>query len=464
MLGWVDIRRPTMAVVTTLLNFLCVAVAVDFVYRGHFMHPSTDLSFSRLGYVDTSSARIVVRAPEMVVVELRFHELDPDSPWSDVYEVTVSKDSDFTGTFVLQDLHPDTEYEYHTNANHRGKFRTAAPDLKKWTLVSTSCIKPFYPYSPTDHALRVKGLEHLGRFITERSVEFMLFLGDFIYIDLPYPLGWSREHYTTLYRQVYASPSWSASLRSLPWIHVYDDHEIVNDWSANETGLYNDALQPYWDYQGFSNPHSKFGDGESYYTFEHGDVAFFVMDTRRYRSDSSLPDGPEKTMLGEKQLHHLEDWLRTEPAWKVVVSGVPFTRNWRGPDAVDCWAGYLWEREIVFQMMRATNGVIILSGDRHEHATTVFPAPGAGGTGIIEFSTSALNQFYEPFDRFHREIEKTDQSISNFYKGNSKFAALSFDTSDPAKWVTHFELVIDGEVVWSYNWEVERLTDTLNTK
>jgi alkaline phosphatase D len=228
-------------------------------------------------------------------------------------------------------------------------------------MVSTSCTKPFYPYNPADHGPRVKGLEYLGDFVSQNAVEFILFLGDFIYIDLPYPIGWTRDHYTTAYRQIYASPSWSAALQSLPWLHVYDDHEIINDWLVNETGLYKDVVHPFWNYQGLANPASNFGNGESYYTFQRGDISFFVMDTRRYRSDSTLLDGPGKTMLGSKQLAHIRDWLRTETSWKVVVSSVPFTRDWRGLDSADCWTGYLWEREIVLDMMRATDGVVILS-------------------------------------------------------------------------------------------------------
>lgn len=364
LLGWIDLTRPVLSALTVLLNVLCLVASVDFVYRAHFLHPSTDLSFARVGHVDTTSARIVIRAPNATAVEL---QLQPQSQASTQAAasgtvVDVSAEDDFVATFVLEGLSPDTEYLYHTNASHQGTFHTTSAHLKKWTMVSTSCIKPFYPYNPADHGLRVKGLEYLSQFVSKNAVDFVLFLGDFIYIDLPYPLGWTRDDYTTAYRQVYASPSWSQQLQSLPWVHVYDDHEIINDWSANETGLYKDAIHPFWNYQGKANPVSNYGDDESYYTFRHGDVSFFVMDTRRYRSDSAIRDGPGKTMLGEAQLRHLRDWLIMEPSWKVVVSSVPFTRNWRGPDFADSWSGYMWEREIVLDLMRRTSGVVILSG------------------------------------------------------------------------------------------------------
>jgi alkaline phosphatase D len=189
----------------------------------------------------------------------------------------------------------------------------------------------------------------------------MLFLGDFIYIDIPKILGLGLEDYQRLYRQVYASPSWSQATRDLPWLHVLDDHEIIDNWSANNTGVYKQAIQPYRYYQHAANL-APVHPGATYYTFSHGGVAFFVLGTRSHRSAADLDDGPTKSMLGVSQRQHLEDWLATEPKWKVVVSSVPFTRNWRTQDFNDNWAGYLWERQRLLERMWETDGVIVISG------------------------------------------------------------------------------------------------------
>ncbi|KAK8091505.1 PhoD-like phosphatase-domain-containing protein [Apiospora hydei] len=445
LLGWLDVTRPLLSSLTALVNVLCVLSAVDFVYRGQYFHPSHELSFSRMGYVDTTSARIVVRAPQASVVELHArpdYSEPPAEDWISVIVRDLSEETDWAGTMTLDGLLPETTYTYSTNASHSGTFKTAAEHPKKWTMIQTSC-----------------GLKYLGRYLSNHTTEFMLFLGDFIYIDLPYPLGWTREHYTDLYRQTYASPSWTPALRDLPWLHVYDDHEFVNDWSGNETGLYRDAVAPYWHYQGHANPSSpsEFGAGATYYTFARGDVAFFVLDTRRYRSPAEMTDGPGKTMLGPAQLEHLRNWLRDEPRWKVVVSSVPWTQTWVSPDQSDRWAGYLHEREMIFKWMRETDGVVLLSGDRHEHTTTLFPPPsGQEGKTLIEFSTSALNQFYEPFDRFHVPVQGGDEAVYNHWRGNSKFASISFDTTEPGRWAVQFDLIVDGEKVWDYEWVYER--------
>jgi alkaline phosphatase D len=71
-----------------------------------------------------------------------------------------------------------------------------------------------------------------------------------------------------------------------------------------------------------------------------------------------------------------------------------------------------------------------------------------------------LNQFYDPFNRYHEQIEDTDIAVHNHYQGNSKFAAVSFDTSDPGRWLIHFELIVDGERVWTYDWEYKKKTSS----
>jgi alkaline phosphatase D len=76
---------------------------------------------------------------------------------------------------------------------------------------------------------------------------------------------------------------------------------------------------------------------------------------------------------------------------------------------------------------------------------------------VIEFSTSPLSQFFEPFSRsFHEVDPTTDQSVYNWPWGTSKFSVTEFDTTDPRKLKLHFKLVVDGELNWEYDWEMVR--------
>lgn len=86
----------------------------------------------------------------------------------------------------------------------------------------------------------------------------------------------------------------------------------------------------------------------------------------------------------------------------------------------------------------------------------MFPAKAKGDKPVIEFSTSPLNQFYEPFDRFHKEIEEADVSIYSHPWGSSKFGKVTFDTSEAGRLLVHYDLVVDGVKVWEYDWEAQR--------
>jgi len=160
----------------------------------------------------------------------------------------------------------------------------------------------------------------------------MLFLGDFIYIDVPMRPGKDVESYRMSYRQVYASADWPGVGQNLPWIHVLDDHEIANDWDQGDGGLYAAAVDPYKAYQHQANP-PPVRDNATYYTFNYGAASFFLLDTRRYRSPNGIEDGPEKSMLGPAQLHDLLEWLHKRDKdiqWKFIVSSVPLTKKLAG--------------------------------------------------------------------------------------------------------------------------------------
>ncbi|EHK99563.1 putative Alkaline phosphatase D [Glarea lozoyensis 74030] len=223
--------------------------------------------------------------------------------------------------------------------------------------------------------------------------QFMLFLGDFIYIDVPKRFGVTTEDYRREYRQVYSSPDWPLVGQNLSWIHVIDDHEIANDWDGNITGVYTAATDPWHNYQTSVNPPKAHQAGRfntlredaTYFEFTQGPATFFMMDTRTYRDPSNeLPvDSPDKSMMGADQLADLLAFLaKPEPKgvkWKIVVSSIPFTKNWR----------YLHERRIILEAMwdvglRGGVGVVVLSGDRHEFAATAFPPPAGDNPEIAQ--------------------------------------------------------------------------------
>ena len=67
-------------------------------------------------------------------------------------------------------------------------------------------------------------------------------------------------------------------------------------------------MRPFTNYHSQAN-YDPVHKGQFYYDFKHGDVAFFVLDTRKYRDDSKSRVEDKGTMLGDKQLRALHSWL-----------------------------------------------------------------------------------------------------------------------------------------------------------
>ena len=437
-------RSLLLSASTLLINALCVGFVADRLFQEH-RHTADDLSFARLGYVSQSNARLLIREPDQtkmpVTVEIRIKDPQPpfDNPlWQSAGGVRwTTNETDYTAvvTVPLRQSKRRT-YEWRTSNNHSGEFTSPPPvghahetQEGPFTFLSTSCIVSRLPYSPFDHPLSIPGMRHLAKVLPSLGAQFMLFLGDFIYVDVPRWWGKDVEDYRQKYRQVYASPDWQAVGQNLSWIHVIDDHEISNDWSANTTGVYSTAIDPYQHYHVAANPPlaKKAGalvarNNATYFEFTQGPASFFLLDTRSYRSSNSLPfDDAEKTMLGRDQLEDFIAFLqRPEPRgvnWKIVASSIPFTKNWR-VNTRDTWGGFLSERKQVLEAMwdAASRGigVVVLSGDRHEFAATKFPPPTDSQwpetAAVWEFSASPLSQFYSPIPSY-RQTDNEDVKI-----------------------------------------------------
>ncbi|KAI9832098.1 MAG: hypothetical protein M1826_002427 [Phylliscum demangeonii] len=465
----------TWSLLTAAINIGLAAVVADVVYRGPSLYASHDLSFARTGYVSDTSARILLREPNTTTLPIFLSYRNTDDARDDgrksaasIFEL--SNVTDFTVAITVDGLRPDTRYEYVSSTNHSGAFVTApAPGHRPgrhrtaFTFLSTSCILPRFPYHPWEHPLGIPGFRALARWLPELQPQFMLFLGDFIYADVPRRAGTDLEHFRREYRMVYRSPDWPAVSRQLPWIHVLDDHEIANDWDRNTTGIYSTAIEAWGRYQASVNP-PPLRAGTTYYSFTQGPASFFMLDTRRYRSSerAAPADAPEKTMLGAQQLADLLAWLATPAApgvaWKIVASSVPLTKNWRF-NSQDTWAGYLVERRTVLEGMWDVGrgggvGVVVLSGDRHEFAATSFPPPVGGrwplSATVHEFSTSPLSQFYLP-RKTYKQLDEEDVMIKYLPRGNSKFGAITIESQAASdRSLLTFRLFVDGVESWTH--------------
>ncbi|WEW56081.1 chitinase/phosphodiesterase/alkaline phosphatase [Emydomyces testavorans] len=480
--------RPA-SLATISVNIFLVVLSLDFVLRGLIFYSTKDLSFSRVGYVSSTTAKILVREPNKnLPIRVTYQEIGDGVLGRTVTTGTLyslEESTDFTYPIKITGLKPSTKYRYSLSNSQSGVFVTApepgSSESKKVTFVTSSCIKANFPYSPFSHPFRIHGIDILTSTLEKLSSKvrpaFMLFLGDFIYIDVPWRFGSSVQHYRSEYRRVYSSPSWRIgpdSPANIPWIHTLDDHEIANDWaSGNVTPPYPAAADPYLHYHVSVNPpipeHSySIPSNTTYFSFIHGPASFFLLDTRTYRSQ---PLRNDSTMLGSAQLHSLLEYIsRPEPEgvkWKIITSSVPFTKNWH-VGTPDTWGGFLKERRTIFETMWRAElelgvRVVLLSGDRHEFAATRFPDPilsststpeafSGAGRGVHEFCVGPLNQFYLPIRSYSQE-DNEDVAIKYVPDGNFKFGLIDIDLDEsgeqPTSYLT-YSLYVDGKEVWKY--------------
>ncbi|KAI0995099.1 hypothetical protein K3495_g13082 [Podosphaera aphanis] len=476
---------PLISLATFSVNLALILSVTDLIYRAKFLYSVEDLSFARMGYISPTMANLLVRETNTsrLPIYISFRpvtsvEAYPESDWQAAGIITdLGNDTDFTGTlsFPLPNS-PDQKYQWITSNNHTGFF-TVPPEEGKMTrngdfsFLTSSCLKARVPYNPFDHPLSISGFKHMSRVLKNVSgVQFMLFLGDFIYIDVPKRFGISVEDYRREYRQVYASPDWPLVGQNLSWIHVLDDHEIANDWDLRVTGVYKAAVDPWNHYQTKINPPRAAQVNASlspqndatYFQFTQGPASFFLLDCRTYRNSSTaLPvNATEKTMLGSDQLSNLLAFLRKpEPEgvkWKFVISSVPFTKNWQ-VNGLDTWAGFLHERQIILESMwdaglESDISIVILSGDRHEFAATAFPPPKNGKwpsrATVHEFSVSPMSQFYLPVPTY-KQIDDEDVEVKYIHTGNSKFGLINIK-STPSGQKLQYVLYVNGKKAWSY--------------
>lgn len=180
---------------TGAINVVLALIVADVVYRGPLLWPSHDLSFARAGYVSDTTASVLIREPDHkvlpVILSYRNVEASKGGAWKVAGTLSrFSNETDFTSSMTIAGLKPETRYQYATSTNHSGSFVTAPRPGQHshrgrgaYTFVTSSCLKPRFPWSPLSHPLSIPGLRHLAKWVPELQPQFMLFLGDFIYID-----------------------------------------------------------------------------------------------------------------------------------------------------------------------------------------------------------------------------------------------------------------------------------------
>jgi alkaline phosphatase D len=171
------------------------------------------------------------------------------------------------------------------------------------------------------------------------------------------------EKLRTYYTAHRLTAGWREMSAHRPVYAIWDDHDYGPNNSDGTEKAKADSLRVFREF--WANP----GSGESenpgcYFTFQRGDVQFFMMDGRYHRSPDKMKDGPAKTMFGTAQLEWLKRGLRASTAAvKILANG----SEWQSFGSIDSYAAYRTERDALLKWIsdQKTEGVVLMSGDRH---------------------------------------------------------------------------------------------------
>jgi hypothetical protein len=254
----------------------------------------------------------------------------------------------------LKDLESAREYFWRPIALHNGmdirgpvrRFRTPPAPGEPVRFVFASCTSG--------------GQSRYPSFQTARSLDpdFYLHAGDWGYVD-GFALDKSADHFQAWWIRMMRAPGIAELLEVTPLMFWQDDHDYDADFGWAET-VNPVAVQAFDELN--ANPSNEFFD------VRWGDVHVWCLDCRKYATDPSGPDGPDKSRIGEEQKRWLKQgMLASDAPVRIVASSMVF-RNKR--DREPGWhnGAFAHERDELlkfFARLEAT--VVILSGDAHGH-------------------------------------------------------------------------------------------------
>jgi alkaline phosphatase D len=336
---------------------LLLLVAIGMA-RGAFAQSGAYLELGPMvGHTGPNETRIWAKASQASQLGINIGTSPDLSDARLVKGPSVGADSDFMGHVRVDGLKPATKYFYAVALDGASAMArpypsfVTAPEAGKpgKTRVAFSSCTGRYGYLT---AAIWAEMSARTRF------DVLLMLGDNHYADSTAAEPQRRAYYDHRQTLGYAEIT-----RRVPTYAIWDDHDYgPNDSDASAAGkeISLRTFQQFW-----ANPsYGQSDDPGIYYSFSRGDIDFFMLDSRYYRSANRMVDDGTKTMLGARQLA----WLKREVlASRGKVKFIACGSEWEKNGHLDSWTSFARERDEIFGFLTEhdVQGVILLSGDRH---------------------------------------------------------------------------------------------------
>lgn len=317
-----------------------------------------------VGHVGTHEARLWVRATAAVPWSVQFGESATLENARELPGSVLAVESAETGVANLDGLKPGTRYFYRVLIEGRPQQVAPLPSFVtapglgekgRFRIAFGSCVGDTIAAAAPAWA-ELAARRDLGA--KAGGFDLLLMLGDNHYANSTDP-----DKLRTYYTAHRLSAGWRELVAHVPTYAIWDDHDFgPNNSDGTEPGK-EDSLRVFREF--WANPASGEADNPGcYFTFQRGDVQFFMLDGRYHRSPNKAPDGPGKTMFGAAQLAWLKrELLASKATFKILANG----SEWESFGSDDSYSLFRHERDAFFAWIdeKRIDGVVLISGDRH---------------------------------------------------------------------------------------------------
>lgn len=334
-----------------------------------------------VGYSDMREVMLWVQTKQPARVQIRYREVIGPAPGSSTAskpipsyltnEVRTEKQTVFTAHLLADQVEPGKKYEYDVLVEGRKvslpypttfqtqslwQWRTDPPAFRFGVGSCTYVGEGDYDRPGTPYG---SGYEIFTALAAQKP-DFMLWTGDNTYTR---EVDWnSRTGVLKRYTHTRSLPQMQPLLASTHNYAIWDDHDYGPDDSDRSYWLKAttlDAFKLFW-----ANPNYVFNEGCTG-TFFWNDCQFFLLDDRTFRAPDHMPDGPQKSYYGEKQMQWLLDALTTSKAtFKFIITGGQIVNPAK---VFENYAIYGTERDRLFKALTEAKipGLLFITGDRH---------------------------------------------------------------------------------------------------
>lgn len=372
-------------------------IAIIFLLTASSISAQEIQSGPMVGYSAMREVCLWLQTKKEAKVRIDYWLAGDKSKKSSTTTITTESEKFFTAKLIADKVEPGNQYNYEVFINNKKvainyelKFQTQKlwrwrEDAPSFSFIAGSCLyinepvydRPGKPYGDGYHILKS---------ILSKKAEFMLWLGDNIYLR---EVDWdSRTGILKRNTHTRSIPELQPLLGSLHHYAIWDDHDFGPNNS--DRGFWNkdvslEAFKLFW-----ANPSFGINNKPGITTyFQWGDVDFFLLDNRYYRTPNDRKSG-ERVILGDEQIQWLIDNLTTSRApFKFIAIGGQVI-NTTDKIYIENYEKFSEEKQKLLKLIEQEKieGVIFIDGDRHH--TEISKLEREGTYPLYDFTISPL--------------------------------------------------------------------------